>query len=79
MINFTAQEKERIVAKIKAHFERELNQDIGQFDAEFLLDFFAEVIGGHFYNQGVKDAQQVVAERLLQITEDLEDIEKVLD
>jgi uncharacterized protein (DUF2164 family) len=56
-IEFTNSQKEYIVQKIKLYFERELNDEIGQFDAEFLLDFFAKEIGGHFYNRGLQDAQ----------------------
>jgi uncharacterized protein (DUF2164 family) len=41
-IEFSREEKDAIVAKIKVYFESELEQDIGQFDAEFLLEFFCE-------------------------------------
>ena len=37
-IKFSKEEKEIIRAKIQLYFREELNQDIGQFDAEFLLD-----------------------------------------
>ncbi|MDH3528768.1 MAG: DUF2164 domain-containing protein, partial [Acidobacteriota bacterium] len=41
-IEFTKEEKDAIVAKIKGYFESELDQEIGQFDAEFLLGFFSQ-------------------------------------
>lgn len=47
-IQFSAAEKAVIVGKIKRYFADELKQEIGRFDAEFLLDFFAGEIGAHF-------------------------------
>jgi len=47
-IKFSANDKERIVTKIKAYFSAELDQDIGGFEAEFLMDFFAKEIGPYF-------------------------------
>ena len=49
-IEFSKDEKAVIVGKIQRYFSAELNQDIGQFDAEFLLDFFSEDIGSYYYN-----------------------------
>jgi len=49
-----------IVYKIKHYFATELGEEIGQFDAEFLLEFFAKEIGPYFYNQGLHDAQAAV-------------------
>ena len=44
-IEFSDREKAAIVDKIKLYFREELDQDIAQFDAEFLLDFFSEEVG----------------------------------
>jgi len=75
-IEFTRDEKSIIARKIQLYFQEELEQEIGQFDAEFLLDFFAEEIGSFFYNRGVYDAQAVLEDRLQNITEALYEIEK---
>ena len=40
-IKFSTEETESIVRKIQLYFREELDQEIGRFDAEFLLDFFA--------------------------------------
>jgi uncharacterized protein (DUF2164 family) len=58
-IEFSKEQKERMVGKIKAYFRDELQQDIGGFEAEFLIDFFAKELGPSFYNRGIFDAQQV--------------------
>ena len=76
MIEFSTEQKAAIVEKIKEYFDVELDQDIGQFDAEFLLEFFVKEIGPYFYNQGVFDARGVFQSRLENIDEELIAIEK---
>ena len=76
---FSKDEKEILVKKIKLYFMEELDQDIKQFDAEFLLDFFAKEVGPYFYNQGVYDAQKVLEARVEPIVDDLYAIEKPTD
>ena len=49
-----------IVRKIKVWFDRELGEEIGQFDAEFLLEFFGKEIGAFYYNKGLQDAAGVI-------------------
>lgn len=78
-IEFSKQEKEIITKKIKLYFSEELNQDIGQFDAQFLLEFFAEEIGSYFYNRGLYDAQLILERRLEEITEAIYDLERITE
>ena len=42
--------------KLIKYFNDEMQQDIGQFEAEFLLDFISKEVGNFFYNQGLQDA-----------------------
>jgi uncharacterized protein (DUF2164 family) len=74
-ITFSADEKQRIVERIRRYFADELKQEIGRFDAEFLLDFFASEIGPDFYNRGLRDAQAVLASRI----DDLQDAITLLE
>ena len=74
-IKFTSEEKAQIVKKVQLYFTQELDQKIGQFDAEFLIDFFAEEVGAYFYNRGIYDAQQVFEDRVEQIKDAFYDIE----
>lgn len=53
-----------IVGRIQRYFADELEQEIGALPAEMLLGFFAETIGGYYYNQGLADAQAVFARSL---------------
>jgi len=78
-INFPKEQKNLLTAKLQRYFEQELNQELGEFDAEFLLDFFSEQLGAHFYNQGLRDAQAVLLGKIDDITEAIEEIEQVTD
>jgi len=74
-IEFSKEEKEILVRKIQLYFSEELEQEIGGFDARFLLDFFAGEIGAYFYNRGLYDAQAILEKRLESITEAIYDLE----
>lgn len=69
-------ETARIVDKIKTYFNDELDQDIGGFEAEFLIEFFAKEIGAHFYNQGLADARALFAEKAEEVGYLVEEMEK---
>ena len=75
-IEFTRAEKDILVRKIQLYFDQELAREIGQFDAEFLLDFFAEEIGPYFYNRGIYDARAVIDAQVENISDALYEIEK---
>jgi len=74
-IEFTKQEKELLVQKLKHYFTNELDQDIGQFDAEFLLDFFGKEMGVYYYNRGLIDAQDIFKSRVDSITDSIYELE----
>ncbi|MEE4658908.1 MAG: DUF2164 domain-containing protein [Halieaceae bacterium] len=76
LIQFSAAEKEAIVEKIKRYFIETLDQDIGSFEAEFLIDFFAGEIGAHFYNRGLQDAQALFASKVEELSDSICELEK---
>ena len=75
-ITFSNEEKAILVEKLKSYFERELEQDIGQFECQFLLDFISSEIGAFYYNKGLNDAQAVILGKIDDITDTLYEIEK---
>lgn len=75
-IEIPKEDTQRIVSKIKAYFETELGQEIGGFEAEFLIDFFASEIGPHFYNQGLSDAYALFAEKSAEMGYLVQELEK---
>ncbi|QBY05371.1 DUF2164 domain-containing protein [Thalassotalea sp. HSM 43] len=78
-IEFTSDEKQAMVDKLQRYFETELDQDLGQFDAEFLIDFISKEMGGYYYNRGLHDARVIFEERVQSIDDDLYAIEKQTD
>ena len=78
-IEFSKEETKIITKKIQLYFSEELNQEIGQFDAQFLLDFFSEEIGPYFYNRALYDAQSILESRMESISEAIYDIEKITE
>ena len=71
-IKFTPEEKDLIVEAVEAYFEAELQQEISQFEAEFLIDFFSEKIGNYYYNKGLEDAQAAIHLKMEDIVYELE-------
>lgn len=75
-IEFTSKQREAMVQKLQSYFEQELDQELEQFDAEFLLDFFSKDIGAHFYNKGLHDARAIFETRVESIDDEIYAIEK---
>lgn len=78
-IEFSAARKDALILKLQRYFQAELEQDLEQFDAEFLLDFFAKEMGNAYYNQGLYDAQTVLNEKIDSISDAIYEIEKPTD
>lgn len=76
MIKFAPTEKDAIVRKIQTYFREELDQELGQFEAAFLLNFFLEEVGPFIYNKALTDAQVVLRKRADDISSAIEALEK---
>ena len=79
IVEFSGDEQKIIVGRIQTYFREELNQELGGFDAEFLLDFFAEEMGAYFYNRALYDAQAILERRLEDFGEAVFELEKPTD
>ena len=77
-MKFTDVQTEKIIGTLQGYFQSELDYELGQFDAGFLLDFLAEKLGPHFYNQGLYDAQAVLSAKLEEMENAIIEIEKPL-
>ena len=78
-LQFTDEEKSQIVQKVKLYFLEELDQEIGNFDAQFLIDFFAEEVGAYFYNRGLCDAQALLSTKVEEVAESIYELERPTD
>jgi uncharacterized protein (DUF2164 family) len=75
-IKFEKEERTAIVARIQRYFVDELDSEIGGIPAELLLNFFSEEIGPFYYNQGLADAQAVMARMTDTINDEIYGLEQ---
>jgi uncharacterized protein (DUF2164 family) len=63
-VNLSSAETKEVLHSIKRFFSQELEFEIGDLQAGFVLDFFLKEIAPFAYNQGVEDARRFLAEKL---------------
>ena len=68
--------KVEVVTKLQKYFQDELQQEIGSFDAEFLLDFFSKEVGVFYNNQGLADALKSFESKMDDVGELIYQLEK---
>jgi len=78
LIELDKASKDSLIKKLQLYFQRELHQDMGGFEAEFLLDFFGEQAGVLYYNQAVADVQALVQKQAEEIGYSIGELEKPL-
>jgi uncharacterized protein (DUF2164 family) len=75
-IKIPRDDTDRIVSKVKDYFDAELDQEIGAFEAEFLIDFFSKEIGPYFYNRALADAHTLFSEKSEEVGYLVQELEK---
>ena len=75
-IEFSKEETDIICRKIQLYFEEKLDQEIGMFDSQFLLDFFSEEIGSFYYNRGLYDALALFQNNMESVGDAIYEVEK---
>jgi uncharacterized protein (DUF2164 family) len=68
-IEFPKEEKLALARRLQDYLQDEVDVEIGQLGAEFMLEFIAKEIGVHFYNRGLRDAQAVVTAKMEDVVE----------
>ncbi|WP_341218322.1 DUF2164 domain-containing protein [Neptunomonas phycophila] len=68
---------EMLERRLKEYFVKELDYELGQFQAQFLLDFISQEMGAYFYNQGVRDAQAMLSSRVDDLILAFDELEKM--
>lgn len=63
-IELTKEEIKEIIPSIQKYFEEELEIEITEMRAKFLLDYFLKEIAPFAYNNGVRDAERFFRERM---------------
>ena len=63
-VRLTPDQRKQAIQSIGRYLENELEQEIGEMQAGFLLDYFLTEIAPIPYNQGVSDARRFLDEKL---------------
>ncbi len=71
-----ANTRKEIVSSIQQYLADELQIEIGSFDAQFLVDFFAEQLGCYYYNQGLADALKAFEAKIEETSDIVYQLEK---
>ncbi|MBW2282545.1 MAG: DUF2164 domain-containing protein [Deltaproteobacteria bacterium] len=69
-IEFERDVVKAIVPSIQRYFSEKLDSQIGNLDAEFLLEFFLKEAGPLIYNRAIREAQAVLGERVAELDGD---------
>jgi uncharacterized protein (DUF2164 family) len=56
-IELSKPETQEVIASLQRYFRDELDQEISEMRARFLLDYILQEIAPFAYNRGVKDAE----------------------
>jgi len=67
-IELSKQETEAIVPSLQKFFKDELEQDLSEMRAKFLLNYFLKEIAPFAYNRGVKDAEAYFRNKVEDLT-----------
>jgi uncharacterized protein (DUF2164 family) len=76
MINISRKNKDKIIQDLQEWFQENLDQEIGNLDAEFLTDFFTENVGGLYYNQALKDVHTLIYEKTESLADSIYNLTK---
>ena len=63
-IRLTDERRERMLRSIRKFFDEKLDQPLGDFAAQRILDFFVKELGAHVYNQAIQDARAFLQGKL---------------
>ncbi|MHA7777857.1 DUF2164 domain-containing protein [Roseibium sp. M-1] len=69
----------RLAYEIKRYLDNDLDIDIGNMDAELLVDFLTPALGARFYNLGLKDAQAIFARKAEDLNDEIYALEKPVE
>ncbi|MCK5036121.1 MAG: DUF2164 domain-containing protein [Candidatus Sabulitectum sp.] len=63
-VEIPLEERKALVREISAFFEEQFEQELSEFRAEMILDFFIKKLSPVVYNSAIDDARAFLAESL---------------
>lgn len=76
LLQLDKEQEEVLIDELRAYMSDELDIDIGNLPAKFLLDFMVELIGPKIYDQAISDTEPWLYDRFTGILEDLSVLKK---
>ena len=70
-IELEKETREKIIAALQEWFAEKRDEELGNLEASFLLDFVLTHVGPTVYNQAVKDAQAAIQEKIIDLDGEL--------
>lgn len=67
-VDLSQEQKAELVASLQRYFDEELDHELRDMPAGFLLDYILKEIGPYAYNQGVEDARAYFAAKVEDLT-----------
>ncbi|WP_059170571.1 DUF2164 domain-containing protein [Bacillus sp. FJAT-27445] len=75
-ISFTKQQKDQLISDIQEFFLKERGEELGNLEAENVLEFFKTELGPYFFNEGIKQSRKAAEEKMAQLEEELYSLER---
>lgn len=72
----TKEQRQIMIADIQDFFLQERDEEITEFAAETVLNFFQESLSPHFYNAAIHDVKHVVEQQILSMEEEIVTLER---
>ena len=76
LLQLDKEQEEILLDELRAYMRDELDMDMGNLPAKFLLDFMVELIGPKIYDQAISDTEPWLYDRFTGILEDLSVLKK---
>lgn len=76
-IKLSKQQQSSAITKLQTYFQQELDRDLGQFEAEFLLEFIIKELGSSIYNQALYDAQSLLTAKIEDVFVEIEQFDSL--
>ena len=76
LLQLEKEEEEALLDELREYMSDELDMDLGNLPAKFLLDFMVSLIGPKIYDQAIEDAEPWLYDRFTGILEDLSALKK---
>ena len=72
----TKEQQQLMISDIQFFFSQERDEEISEFAAESVLDFFKKSLAPHFYNAAIMDVKHVVDQQFSTLEDEILTLER---